>query len=82
MKTLNDIFHSIDKENIKVLFNGCNNIDEKLSKFGIKKEILQRFIKTFSEKFEQEKEKNFASPYTIELSDCILNIFQFSSLNI
>ena len=79
MKALNEIFNSIDKEKTKVLFNNCKTIDEKLSKLGIKKEILQRFTKTFSEKFGQEKEKNFASPYIIELSDCILNIF--NSLN-
>ena len=74
MKILNKILNSFNiTENV--------SIDEKFELLGINKEILNLFLKSFSEKLNEQKtkEQNLSSPYIIELSDCILNIF--NSLN-
>ena len=57
------------------IFEGCKSIEQKLSAIGLDKNIFDQFNKIFTEKMDNnDKELFFASPYIIELSNCILNI--------
>ena len=80
MNHLNSILIS-NSEKLQMLIEKENDIITKMKLLGIDKVILDSFISTFKEKIEIEskKEKNLISPYIIELSECIINIF--STLN-
>ena len=78
---LNNIFNNLTlylNNNITKydsLFDGCATIEQKLNAIGLNKNIFDRFNKIFTEKMDNnDKELFFASPYIIELSNCILNI--------
>ena len=78
---LNNIFNNLtlylnnNTTKYASLFDGCNTIEQKLNAIGLNKTIFDQFNKLFTEKMDNnDKELFFASPYIIELSNCILNI--------
>ena len=80
-KLLNNIFTNLSNyfnnnaTKYSSLFEGCNSIEQKLNAIGLDKNIFDQFNKIFTEKLDNnDKELFFASPYIIELSNCVLNI--------
>ena len=80
-KLLNNVFNNLinffNNNNSKYLelFGKCKTIEDKLNVLGLNKNIFDRFNKIFSEKMDNhDKDIFFASPYIIELSNCILNV--------
>jgi len=78
---LNNIFNNLtfylhnNSTKYDLLFGKCNTIEEKLNAIGLNKKIFDQFNTVFTEKMDNnDKELFFASPYIIELSNCILNI--------
>ena len=80
-KLLNNIFNNLtmyfnnDINKYKEIFDKCNTIEEKLNAIGLNKNIFDKFNQVFTSKMESHnKDMFFASPYIIELSNCILNV--------
>ena len=79
-KLLNNIFNNLtiylnnDINKYKEIFEKCDTIEQKLNAIGLNKNIFDKFNLIFTEKMNSDKETFFASPYVIELSNCILNV--------
>ena len=80
-KLLNNIFNNLgnylnnDSNKYKEIFENCATIEQKLNAIGLNKNIFDKFNQIFTEKMDShDKDIFFASPYIIELSNCILNV--------
>ena len=80
-KLLNNIFNNLsmyfnnDSNKYKEIFEKCDTIEQKLNAIGLNKNIFDKFNQIFTEKMDSHnKDIFFASPYIIELSNCILNV--------
>ena len=69
------MYFNNDINKYKEIFDKCNTIEEKLNAIGLNKNIFDKFNQVFTSKMESHnKDMFFASPYIIELSNCILNV--------
>ena len=80
-KLLNNIFNNLtiyfnnNNNKYQEIFDKCKTIEQKLEAIGLNKNIFDKFNLLFTAKMEiNDKEIFFASPYIIELSNCILNV--------
>ena len=80
-KLLNNIFNNLtiylnnNTNKYQELFEKCDTIEQKLNAIGLNKNIFDKFNLIFNAKMENNDHDIFlASPYIIELSNCILNI--------
>ena len=80
-KLLNNIFNNLtiylnnDSNKYKEIFESCDTIEQKLNAIGLNKTIFDKFNQIFTEKMDSNnKDIFFASPYIIELSNCIINV--------
>ena len=80
-KLLNNIFNNLtiylnnNSNKYKEIFDKCDTIEKKLNAIGLNKNLFDKFNLIFTEKMHtNDKDAFFASPFIIELSNCILNV--------